>query len=222
MSPEIDSPLGGILDTEPCRIGLSPEYVHRIDRNGFPEIKDHPLGLPTLGLSGVGPGQVGIALPECGPVPVDYPGITVIVGLVEGIAATGKLVAVGNVNRVCGIGVTIRGPVALPVQGIAPSSPGIPMPCLHGKFRAESHGDRAQTRLKHLSDTLLGEHCCGISLPVTIEPCSKGLAGIKRSDHPISDLNAYLCRILLSVGTGTPCTQKEEKESRNHRSITLP
>jgi hypothetical protein len=57
---------------------------------------------------------------------------------------------------------------------------------------------------------------------MTIETRPKGELGIKGSNHPASDVNACLCRILLCVDTGTPCTQQEEKESRNHRSINLP
>ena len=73
MPPEVDPPRSCILDAEAPRIGLSPEDIDRIDRDGLPKIEHHPLRMTTVGFAGVGVRQVGIALPEGLRIPIDKP-----------------------------------------------------------------------------------------------------------------------------------------------------
>ena len=202
MSPEVDPALCGVLHTEPCRKRLRPLNPDRIDRNRFPKIKNDPLRMMGIGFSREGFGKIGITLPEGGRITVIKSRVTIVIGLVECIAATWELVAVGEEDGVMWIRLGIGGPVTLGLFPITPRSFGIPVPCIDRQLRAKTYGNWPQARSQHLLHTLRREHPPTLPLPVSVDSSAKSLAGIKSSGRTLPDLDPTIQRSHLRLHEG--------------------
>ena len=138
MSSEIDSAMICILYGEFHRIRFRPLNPNSVDWNCFSKIEYHPLRMKGVGFPSVGMAQIGVAFPECGGIPVIQPRIPVVIGLVDCITPSGKLIAMGEENRIRGIGFCIGSPVPLMVLRVTPDSPRVPVPCIDCQLRAQT------------------------------------------------------------------------------------
>src|SRR4051812_13823243 len=94
--------------------------------------------------------QIWVALPEGGEIAIGQAGITVIVGLVDGVAAARQTIAIRNINRLarCIVG----GPVAALLCRVAPGAVWIPMPDFASELGAEAVAERPKAGAQHFRD----------------------------------------------------------------------
>src|SRR5438105_6197686 len=168
---------GPVLNRIVERGRLRPCDVHEVDDAPPAEVDEHPLRTVA---------EVRIAFPESGGIAVVDARISVIVRLIDRVAAARQSIAIGRRDRFCRF---IRcGPVALPVCRIAPRAARIPMPRFAAKFRGQSIRQRLKTCRQHGLHVGRRENLFRLALAMGIDRRSERDAWIE-SGHDVRTID---------------------------------
>jgi len=129
--------------------------------------------------------EIRIAFPKGCFIPVRDSRISVIVGLVDGIATPRKPVTIGNINWLRYA--TTRCPVTAVMRFITPVAMGIPMPDFSGEFGSQPISQRSQAGRQHFVNAFVRQHTGTFAALVAVDCAAETLIWDAAVDAAIHD-----------------------------------
>ncbi len=187
-----------ILDLVAHGVGRPPSDADGVHRGSLPEVGDQPLRVSVIALAGVAAIQIGVTFPKGFQAAVGQSRVTVVLGLVDGVAPARQPIAERDPDR--GARPLVRSPVTPSAFAVAPAAARIPVPSLDSQFGAQAVGKGAQTGGEHSAQRGRTIDRVGIAPGMAIHPGAErgggdeGAGGTRRQidgnpdrrRHPVS------------------------------------
>src|SRR2546427_4538179 len=210
------------LDREIGGEGFGPKDLDRVDLPASAQVDHDPLRMQRIFFAGEVLVEIRIALPKTGRVAIINSRVTIIVRLVDGVAASRQTIAVAHSDRRAGL--PVRCPIALTARRIAPASLWIPMPRLTCQLGSQSIGQRFESSGEHSRNVRRRKLTGGFSPGMTIDAgtqCVRGREAISRMAGREKHRHRCIARVLIAAlrkyRNGLSQGQTEGKERAQHR-----